>query len=310
MIVKKKLLWIQLLFRIRGSTLETTWARILFVTVVAILVTYLELHYDIQRYTLTTTPFTIVGVALGIFLGFRNNAAYERFWEGRILWGSLVNTSRNLARQAFSVIHAHEVSDDLTRFRERFIRRVIAFAHALRHHLRETDPVDELSKYLAADDLKEVADSSHRPLVILQQLGRDLGFARTHRWLHELNVPEIDQQLVELSNVLGGCERIKNTPIPFTYTVLIHRIVGFYCLFLPFGLVDTATILTPFVVFLVSHAFFGLDAVGDEIEQPFDTEPNDLPIAAISRNIEINLLSILKDPSRPEPIKPVNGILY
>ena len=122
-------------------------------------------------------------------------------------------------------------------------------------------------------------------------------------------MPAIDSQLVELSNILGGCERIKNTPIPFTYTILIHRIVAFYCLLLPFGIIDTAGELTPVVVLLISHAFFGLDAIGDEIEQPFGTLPNHLPLATISRNVEINLLELTDDPSRPEPLTPVNGLL-
>ena len=309
MIVKKKLLWLQLIFNFRGGNFAQTWPRILTATTIAIIVTYLEIHYDIERYTLTTTPFTIIGVALGIFLGFRNQVSYDRYWEGRILWGSLVNTSRSLARQAYSVIYSRNESDELEAFRQTFVRRVIAFAHALRHHLRETDPNPELSKFLPPEDLVEVSASAHRPVMILQQLGRDLAIARSQGWVHDLNVPDIDRQFVELSNILGGCERIKNTPIPFTYNVLIHRLVAFYCLFLAFGLVDTVKVLTPLVVFLVSQAFFGLDAVGDEIEQPFETDPNDLPLASISRNIEINLLEILKDPSRPEPIKPENGIL-
>ncbi|MGR9108786.1 MAG: bestrophin family protein [Gammaproteobacteria bacterium] len=309
MIVKKKLHWIRLLFCLRGSSFSETWPRILIATAIAVTITYLELHYDIERYTLTTTPFMIIGVALGIFLGFRNNAAYERFWEGRKLWGSLVNTSRNLARQAYSLIYSAEDSEELEYFRRRFVKRVIAFVHALRHHLRETDPIQDITGFLEASDLQETAQASHRPVRILQHLGQDLAFARKKGWLHDLNLPDVDRQLVELSNILGGCERIKSTPIPFTYTVLIHRLVAFYCLFLPFGLVDTTQFLTPLVVFLVSHAFFGLDAIGDEIEQPFDTDPNDLPLAAISRNIEINLLELINEPCRPEPLVPEKGIL-
>ena len=309
MIVKQKLLWIQLLFRVRGSKLPETWPRILTATLIAIGVTYLEMHYDIERYTLTTTPFTIIGFALGIFLGFRNNVAYERYWEGRKLWGALVNTARSLTRQVYSIVYADSDSEELEQFRRRFVKRVIAFAHALRHHLRDTDPIEEISDFLLPEDLLEVVNSAHRPVAILQQFGRDLAFAREKGWIHELNLPEIDRQLVELSNILGGCERIKNTPIPFTYTFLLHRLVAFYCLFLPFGLVDTTTILTPFVVFLVSHAFFGLDAVGEEIEQPFETDPNDLPLNAISRNIELNLLELIKEPARRGPVQPVDDIL-
>lgn len=309
MIIKEKISWLRHLTQVRGSSLEATWPRILVVTSVAVVVTYVEIHYDIARYTLTTTPFTLIGVALGIFLGFRNNAAYDRFWEGRKLWGALVNTSRSLARQAFSLIDVPEGSVEIDEFRQAFVKRVIAFVHALRHHLRDTDPMLEIAKFLPSDDYVEVEQSMHRPLCILQQLGRDLRFAHDSDWIQAVNMPAVDGQLVELSNIMGACERIKNTPIPFTYTVLIHRIVAFYCLSLPFGIVDSAGILTPFVVFLISHAFLGLDDIGDEIEQPFGTQPNNLPLTTISRTIEINLLELLKEPNLPEAVKPVRGIL-
>ena len=304
MIIKKKISWFRYLFHFRGSSFEEIWPRILIVTIVATIVTYIELHYNLQGYTLTTTPFTLIGVALSIFLGFRNNAAYDRFWEGRKLWGSLVNTARSLARQAYSLIDSQQDDPELNRFREIFVRRVIAFVHAMRCHLRDEDPATEIKKFLPPEDLRAVLKSSHRPLMILQQLGRDIAYARNQRWLHELNLPFIDAQLVELSNILGACERINNTPIPFTYNVLIRRIVAFYCFFLPFGLIETIGIATPIVVFLISHAFFGLDAIGNEIESPFDKQPNNLPLLAISRSIEINLLELINCPDRPEPIKP------
>ncbi len=116
------------------------------VTVVAIIVTYIELHYNLQGYTLTITPFTLIGVALSIFLGFRNNAAYDRFWERRELWGSLVNTSSSLARQAYSLIDSPHEDQSLQQFREVFILRIIAFVHAIRCHLRDEDPLDEIEK--------------------------------------------------------------------------------------------------------------------------------------------------------------------
>jgi len=286
-----------------------TWPRILTVTFAAMIVTYVELYYNIQAYTLTTTPFLLIGVALGIFLGFRNNVSYDKFWEGRKLWGALVNTSRNLARQGCFLIDASHDSEDVQQFREIFVKHVIAYGHALRCHLRNEDPAEEIKHFLSGEDLATVLESTHRPLMILHQLGRDLAVARDRHWLHELNFPFMDAQLNELSNILGGCERIKNTPIPFSYSVLIHRIVASYCLFLPFGLVETTGVLTPIVVLLISYAFFELDAIGDEIENPFGLQPNDLPLTAISRNIEINLLELINNPDRPEPLKPENDIL-
>lgn len=309
MIVKDKVSWVRLLFHLRGSSIVETWPRILTVTVTASVVTYVELYYSIQAYTLTTTPFLLVGVALGIFLGFRNGASYEKFWEGRKLWGALVNTARSLTRQICHMTDSQQNHGILQPFQAMFVKRIIAFAHALRCHLRDQEPFEEIKKFLPADDYAAVVAAKHRPLIILQQLGRDLAIARDRRWLNEYNHPFLEVQLNEFSNILGGCERIKNTPIPFSYSVLTHRIVAAYCLSLPFGLVETTGVLTPIVVLMISYAFFELDAIGDEIESPFGLQPNDLPLTAISRNIEINLLELINDPDRPDVPKPINDIL-
>ena len=309
MIVKEKVSWVWLLFHFRGSSFMETWPRILTVTIAAMIVTYVELHYNIQKYTLTTTPFLLIGVALGIFLGFRNSASYDKFWEGRKLFGALVNSSRNLTRQLCFLTSASKDNEELRHFREIFVIRVIAYAHALRCHLRNENPAEEIKKFLSPEDLTQILESSHHPLAILQQLSRELAIARDRRWLNELNHLVMDAQINELTNILGSCERIKNTPIPFSYAVLIHRIVASYCFFLPFGLVETTGILTPIVVLMISYAFFELDAIGDEIEDPFGLQPNDLPLAAITRNIEINLLELINNPDRPKPLKPVDDIL-
>lgn len=308
-IAKNKVSWGRLLFHFRGSSFMETWPRILAATATAIVVTYVELYYSIQEYTLTTTPFLLIGVALGVFLGFRNNASYDKFWEGRKLWGALVNTARNLARQACFFTGTAKDSEAAQRLRVIFVKRIVAYAHALRCHLRHENPAEEIKPFLPPEDLSKTLESSHRPLAIVQQLGRDLAAARSEGWLNEYDHTAMDAQLNELTNILGGCERIRNTPLPFSYSVLIHRIVASYCLFLPFGLVETTGILTPIVVMMISYAFFELDAIGDEIENPFGLQPNDLPLTAISRTIEINLLESIGDPNRPEPMKPVNDIL-
>lgn len=286
-----------------------TWPRILTVTVFAMLVTYVELYFNIQDYTLTTTPFLLIGVALGIFLGFRNNASYDKFWEGRKLWGALVNTSRSLTRQACFMLNSIPDSMEVQHLRVVVVKRLIAFAHSLRCHLRNEDPEKEIKKFLSPEDLTKVLESTHRPLTILHQLGSDIAYARDRHWLDKFSFPFMDANLNELSNILGSCERIKNTPIPFSYSVLIHRIVASYCFLLPFGLVEKIGILTPLVVFMISFAFFELDAIGDEIENPFGLQPNDLPLTAISKNIEINLLELINDPDRPETPKPQNDFL-
>ncbi|GIW97796.1 MAG: membrane protein [Pirellulaceae bacterium] len=312
MIVERPTSWLKLLFTLHGSTMEFTWRRLVAATLFATLVTFLQERFDLEEYTLTMAPFTVIGIALSIFLGFRNNAAYDRFWEGRKLWGSLVNTSRSIARMSFSLLHADtdDPPHDLTKFREGFVRRTISFVHALRCHLRDERPDDEVLRYLSVSEQEAIRETGHVPVRILQMLAEDLSYARQRGWIHELNLPALEGQLVELTNILGGCERIKNTPIPFSYTVLLHRIAAFYCFTLPLGLVDTVGWGTPIVVAMVAHAFLGLDALGDEIENPFGYHANDLPLSSISRNIEINLLELLGEKELPPPWPPVDGELH
>ncbi|MEM7206009.1 MAG: bestrophin family ion channel [Planctomycetota bacterium] len=128
--------------------------------------------------------------------------------------------------------------------------------------------------------------------------------------MHDLHVGILEGSLGAMTDVQGRCERIKNTPIPFTYHVLLHRIVAVvFCLALPFGLFEIAGNLTPVVVCMISYAFFGLDSIGDEVEQPFETDDNDLPLAAICRTIEIDLLQMIREDAVQEPLQPVHGVL-
>ena len=124
-----------------------------------------------------------------------------------------------------------------------------------------------------------------------------------------MHLPVLEASLTEITTVQGACERIKSTPIPGSYTILIHRIVALYCLGLPFGIVSSVGLMTPVVVAIVAYAFYGLDAVGTEIENPFGTDENDLPLSALSRMIEVNLRQRLGESELPELLRPVDGIL-
>jgi putative membrane protein len=309
MIIQQDTHWIRLLFRVRGSSLEETWPRILAATAFATVVTFVELRFGLSHYTLTTTPFTLIGVPLGIFLGFRNNAAYDRFWEASKLWSSLAHTSRTLAGQANLLIHAEPDNKELQQFRQTFVKRIIAYVHSLCHKLRDSDATEDIARFLPDDEVAQILDAPHKPRAIRQTLGRDIAYARDQKWIHELVVPVVAGKVSELAGIAKSCERIKTTPVPFPYTALINRLVTFYCFSLPFGLVDTVGLLTPAVVLLTSHAFFGLDAIGNEIQQPFSTTTNCIPLAAISRDIEIELLGLIDDPQLPQPLLPDNGLL-
>ena len=311
MIVRPKTTWFRLLFSLQGSILVKTWKRILFVTVLSCLVTYWFWVRPGQELSLTPLPFQLIAVALGIFLGFRNNEAYDRFWEGRQLWGRMVNVSRSFARQVTMLVDPLREHDEteLAAFRQDVIRRTIAYVHAFRHRLRDSDPYPELEEYLTPEELTALRGHTNVPIGILQNIGERLRIAYRNRWISEFHLPILEASLTEMTSVQGGCERIKATPIPFAYTVLIHRIVAAYCFALPFGIYDSVHQLTPVVTFLIAYAFFGLDAIGEEIEEPFGMDANDLSLNAISRTIEIDLRQILAEDDVPSPWTAEDAVL-
>lgn len=312
MIVRERPSGIKMFLLLRGSILPRILPSLIATTLIAIVVTISHGDLFALKITLTTIPFTLIGLPIAIFLGFRNTAAYDRFWEGRKLWGEVLLRSRNLARQCQSLIAGTEpaiASLGLTDVRVRMILRTIAFAHALRHLLRDEEQTPELQSLLMLQEWAQVQTASNKPDFLMLKMGEDLGVCLKDGRIDSCLAGSLDATLSALTAASASCERIKSTPIPFSYTLLLHRTAYLYCFLLPFGLVDSIGFMTPFVVAIVAYTFFGLDALGDEIEEPFGLDPNDLPLNAICRTIEINLREALGDAHVPEPLAPVNYCL-
>lgn len=306
--------WWRMLLQFRGSSIQHTWKRLLFTTLLAVAVTALWETYDFERYSLSTTPFSLIGLALGIFLGFRNNASYDRFWEARKLWGRMVNTSRTWTRQVETLINApSDASEDeiaaIAALKKELVYRQIGYVHAFRLHLRDGGDGAELDAFIGKEEREALLPETNRPNAIVHKTAQILRDAWRRGWIHDLHLPVLESSMTEILNVQGGCERIKATPVPWTYNVLTHRIVFVYCIALPFGVHDTVGLLTPVVVAMISFAFYGLDAIGDEIEEPFGEDQNDLPLLALSRMIEVNLRQRLGETELPPLIQPDKGVL-
>ena len=305
MIVPPDMPWWRAVLHLRCRALDKFWSRLLFAAAMATGFTVVWEFGYLRQTGLTTTPFTLIGLALSIFLGFRNNASYERFWEGRKLWGRLVNTSRSLTRQLLTLPVAGDGEDDeLRAFQQETVRALAAYVHALRLRLRGEGDLSELARLLPHVDLAALAASSNPPVALLQRLGGRFREAWQRGWVDTLHLPVLEDSLTQLTDIQGGCERIKSTPIPLSYSLLTHRIVVIYCLTLPFGLFDTVGTVTPLVVLLVGYAFYGLDAIGDAIEEPFGHEDHDLPLTALSTMIEVNVREQLGDGDLPALVTP------
>lgn len=296
--------WLRLVFTVRGSALVRIRYRLIAVGTISLILTFLHEIGHIHT-PLTLQALSLMGLALGIFLGFRNNTSYDRFWEGRRLWGALVNVSRTLTRDLLTVLPRAENGGPSEQQRSQ-VYRMLAFVHALRMSLRDQVNAEEL-RPLLGDDVEKVRHHANLPNAILLTMANEHRRLTQERQLSEYWSVLLAERLSALSDIQGGCERIRNTPIPHSYSILIHSIVALYVFALPFGLVVSLHYFTPVVVLMVAYTFLGLDAVGDELEDPFGEDLNDLPLATICRTIEINLRQMLGEADVPPPLPADNG---
>lgn len=294
----------RMLFTLRGSIVPVIWKRVLAMMVLAAGVVLLARDLPHASLALSAAPLTLIGLTLAIFLGFRNSIAYERWWEARTMWGELLIVVRNLARQTQSLL----IDVPLPQ-RRVLVYRLVAFAHALRHLLRGTEPTADLANWLPAEEAAALAASPNPPNALLGLIGAQYAAQQRAGRLDSILLASIDAQITRMSYVLGGCERIRSTPIPFAYILLLHRTVYVYCLLLPFCLVDSVGWLTPLMVGILSYTFFGLDALGEQIEDPFDRLPNDLALDTLCRSMEISLIELLGDSELPAPLSATDSVL-
>ncbi|QSN61903.1 bestrophin family protein [Caballeronia sp. M1242] len=302
MIIRPRLNWFRLLFVWRGSVLPQLLPRLALIFALSVAAIFMHDHMRHYPIGLGTPPFALVGIALAVFLGFRNSASYERWWEGRKLWGALLNTSRALAQQVLSLPEPREPGHS-----RRFLAALGALAHALRHQLRGTDALTDLALRLPSDLHARAAAAKYRPALILLLLGEWVAERRREGAIDGYAMLAIQHNLNALSDVIGGCERIATTPLPFSYSVMIHRTIYLFCVLLPFGLVDGAGLLTPLFSLLVAYAFMALEAIAAQIEDPFGQEENDLALNAMCATLEAALHDMAADPEfalAPKPVSP------
>lgn len=293
MIIRPRPHWLAILFARRGSVLPSILPQLGLVTTLATIITASHGMVLGWKTPLTPMPFTLVGIALAIFLGFRNSASYDRYWEARKFWGQGLNECRTLTRQALSLM------DGQVDIRP-FVYGQIAFIHALRGYLRRVPVERELAALLPAELLARMREAHYPPTLILVWLGQWLHEQRRAGHLQPVLAAKMEDALSGLNQVQGGCERIVSSPIPFAYTVILYRTVGVYCLLLPFGLVDTLGWMTPLVTAFVSYTFFAQETLLSEIEEPFGNAENDLPLDALSITIERTLREMLGEATLPD----------
>ncbi|MBN4664378.1 hypothetical protein HUS70_02395 [Pandoraea nosoerga] len=286
MIVRPNLHWLRMLFVVRGSILPKIAPQLVFTTIISILVSVAHGRIFEWKIPLTFVPFSLIGITLAIFLGFRNTTSYARYWEARVLWGSVLNETRALARQSMTLIA--DTADS-----PRFVAYLIAFVHGMRHQLRGTDARADFERLLSPEDVACLARKRFKPIALLLLAGEWLRERRLEGQIDAPLAQVMEMHLDRMGEAIGGCERIATTPIPFTYGVILHRVTYLYSVLLPFGLVDSIGPMTPVIVAFISYTFFALEAVSAEIEEPFGMEANDLALDAMTETIEQSLREIL-----------------
>jgi putative membrane protein len=294
----------QLLYILRGSIVPAIAPKVAAIFVLAVAVAaFAELAHPPGIERVSVAPFTLLGLVLSIFLSFRNNACFDRWWEGRKLWGQLIYESRSLARLCSTLLAEQPARAD------RICRLAIAFAHALAARLRGQDAALAGLAWVAEADRDRYARRQNVPDQLLAMIGAEATAALHAGEIDTILFTQFETRLHALSSIQAGCERILLTPLPFAYTLLLHRCAWMFCVLLPFGLASSLGWATPVVSAVLAYAFFGLDQLGEEMEEPFGLEPNDLPLDAMVRTIEIDLLDSLGVRPLPAPLQPQRYLL-
>ncbi len=283
--------WFSMIFHAYSrAVMKTLMPALIFMGFFSALLCYVLL--DILRFHendfhTTISMHSLLGIVLGLFLVFRTNSAYDRWWEGRKLWGSMVNNTRNFAHKLNAFLEKKDVEN-----RQWFAQMIPNFVVSVKEHLRkgvnsrDLDILDE--KFLSRlEGVKHIPNRlSSMMYERVNNLYKDKSISGEHLFL-------LDKELKEFSEILGACERIKSTPIPYSYTMYIKQFIFIYVVTLPFAFVTTSGYITIPIVMLITFVLLSVELIAEEIEDPFGRDINDLPTDELAEKIKDNVREIL-----------------
>jgi ion channel-forming bestrophin family protein len=299
----ERLNWWEVIFRVGGSVVHAVFGWVLLCGAYGFIISLLSRFGYIRIVEeVKVLPHIAVAlnVALSLLLAFRTNAAHDRFWEGRKLWGSMVNTVRNLVRGIWITIEEPQPVD--RRQKQANMRLVSAFAVAMKLHLRH-DPInlnDELLSLMSQTKYHKIQEASHAPLEISFWLGDYLQRQYEREHINIFQLQDLHQLLNDMVDILGACERILKTPVPLAYTITLKLLLIAYLMIIPLELAHSLYLWTGPATAFVSLIFLVIYEVGSEIEEPFGHDPNDLPLDFICDTIKRNVEDLIKHERRGE----------
>lgn len=290
-----------------------------FTTLIVAIAIYVLHNYKVIDIALPFSIAGILGSALAIFIAFRNQSSYARWWEARTIWGGIINNSRIFARQIIAnvdnaVTIGKASKADADNFKKEMIDRQIAFAHSLRLHLRKQDNFNEFQHLLSEDEFAEIKQKQNRPNILLHTQGLRIKQAMQKEMLGAFDNISMEPNLATFSNWQGACERIKNTPLPMNYQYFTKLFLYVFIFVLPICLIgdftkmNIAFMVIP-VSFIICFVFAVMNRVGEINENPFENQMSDIPMTALCNTIERDLKEMLGE-AMPEKIEPQNGFLY
>ena len=292
--------WFKSALQVRVSVIPSIWPRVLLCGGFGVFISLL--HFFKLPVSLPTLSSIVPSIVLGLLLVFRTNTAYDRFWEGRKAWGTLINNVRNLARQIWVAIEEKDPQD--IELKKSALRLLPAFAVAMKLHLRQEAVNPELEPLMSPAQYQKLKSMNNPPLEIAFWIEDYMHEQYERNCLDVYQLTGMNQLLNSMIDVLGGCERILKTPIPLAYAIHLKQLLLLYCLALPFQMVKDLSWGTGLVVSLISFTLFGIEEIGIEIGNPFGHDANDLPLdnicAAMQRNMD-DLISL--SPSVHEQVK-------
>ncbi len=264
------------------------------ITIFSFLIGYLDEKFVFISFPLAAP--TILGTTISLLLGFRTAQAYDRWWEARIIWGSIVNNSRNLIREVQTFISDEAIIKDFT-------RRQIAWCYSLGQSLRGQSLNTTLEQHLNARELTQVQTHSNIPNAILDLHAEEVQKAFNNKLINEFQQVQLITTIDKLCDCMGMCERIKNTVFPRTYSALIHLLIYVFAAMLPFSLTDYPPFVEEVLNIIISSAFFLIENTAIYKQDPFEDRPTDTAVTSIARNIEINLKQMTNSSDVPAPLE-------
>lgn len=268
---------------------------LILVTLYALSFELLHRIYETDAMNIPIAVPTIVGTIISLLLAFKSNQAYDRWWEARIVWGSIVNESRSLIRQVISFYKDPDFSVEANDFKETFAKRQAAWCYSLAQSLRGKNPYKPIGHLLNAEEMSFVKKHKHVPNALLMLHSKDLRDATNSGKMNVYQQVEIDNTLTRLCDAMGKCERIKNTIFPTTYSMYIRFTLCLFLMLLPFGLTGLLGWLQIPVTATIGAAFFLIEKMAIHLQDPFENRPTDTPMTTISTNIEKNLLQMVNE---------------